>query len=55
MPARSPEDCDRLFAECAKSGDLKALVALYESRGSLMRVDGGVATSHSPLKTPLPE
>ncbi|SRR5579862_3930803 len=55
MPARSPEDCDRLFAECASSGDLKGLVALYESRASLVRVDGGVATGHDAIRQSLGE
>jgi uncharacterized protein (TIGR02246 family) len=55
MPARSPEDCDRLFAECANSGDLKGLVALYEPRGSLVRVDGGLATGHDAIHHALDE
>jgi uncharacterized protein (TIGR02246 family) len=55
MPARSPEDCDRLFAECANRADMKGLVALYEPGGSLVRMDGGVATGHDAIHQTLGE
>ena len=50
MPARTPEDCDRLFAEHVNAGDLEALLALYEPGCSLVRADGGVATGHAAIR-----
>ena len=35
MPARNPEDIDRLFAAALNGGDLDALVALHEPQASL--------------------
>jgi len=50
MPARTPEDCDRLFAEHVNAGDLEALLALYEPGCSLVQADGGVATGHAAIR-----
>src|SRR5262245_1722351 len=50
MPARSPEECDRLFAEYVGAGKLDALVALYERDASLVQRDGGVATGHEAIR-----
>jgi len=36
MAARTPEDCDRLFAEHINRGDLDGLVALYEPRAGFV-------------------
>jgi len=36
MAARTPEDCDRLFAEHINRGDLDALVGLYEPQASFV-------------------
>ena len=41
---RTPEDCDRLFAEHVNAGDLDALLALYEPACCLVQADGTVAT-----------
>lgn len=35
MPARTPEDLDRLFAEALNAGNIDALVALYEPQAAL--------------------
>lgn len=43
MSARTPEDCDRLFAERVNAGDLAGVLALYEDRGCYVLRDG-VAT-----------
>ena len=40
MPARTPGDVDRLFAQALNSGDLEALVALYEPDAVLMPQPG---------------
>jgi hypothetical protein len=44
MPARTPEECDRLFGDHVNAGDLDALMTLYEPGGSLVQRDGSVAT-----------
>lgn len=44
MPARTPEDCDRLFAERLNAGDLDGLVALYEPRATFVPQEGEPAT-----------
>jgi uncharacterized protein (TIGR02246 family) len=53
MPARTPEDCDRLFGEHVNAGDLDALLALYEPGCSLVRRDGGVARGHVEIRAVL--
>ena len=35
MPARNPEDLDRLFAEALNAGDLEALTKLYEPHATI--------------------
>ena len=50
MPARSPEEVDRLFGEHMNAGDLGALTSLYEVTGSLVQQDGSVATGHIALR-----
>lgn len=50
MPARTPEECDRLFGEYVNAGDLEAVIVLYEQRGSLVQRDGSVATGHSAIR-----
>jgi uncharacterized protein (TIGR02246 family) len=35
MPARTPEEVDRLFTEALNAGDVDALVALYEPQAAL--------------------
>ncbi len=50
MPARTPEDCDRLFEEYVNTGDVEAVVGLYEEGGSLVQHDGGVATGHAAIR-----
>jgi uncharacterized protein (TIGR02246 family) len=50
MPARTPEDCDRLFGEHVNTGELEALMSLYEQTCSLVQRDGNVATGHSAIR-----
>jgi uncharacterized protein (TIGR02246 family) len=44
MPARTPEDCDRLFGEFLNAGALDSLAALYEPGASLVQQDGSIVT-----------
>jgi len=53
MPAHTPEECDRLFGEHVNAGDLDALMTLYEPGGSLVRLDGSVATGHADIRRAL--
>lgn len=50
MPARRPEDCDRLFGEHLNAGDLDALLSLYEPGCSLVQHDGNVAVGHAAIR-----
>jgi len=50
MPARKPEDCDRLFEYYLNAGDLNHLVMLFEDSCSLVRSDGGVGTGHAAVR-----
>jgi uncharacterized protein (TIGR02246 family) len=44
MPARKPEELDQLFAQAFNSGDLDALMALYEPQASFNPEPGQTAT-----------
>ena len=55
MTARTPEDCDRLFAEHVNAGDLDALIELYEPQASLILQDGSAATGHAAIRAALGE
>ena len=44
MHARSPEECDQLFARHLNAGELDALVDLYEPGCSMVQRDGGIAS-----------
>jgi uncharacterized protein (TIGR02246 family) len=47
---RTPEDCDRAFAECVKARDLEGLVALYESDAQYVQRDGTIVTGQSAIR-----
>jgi uncharacterized protein (TIGR02246 family) len=49
MSARTPEECDRLFAEHVNAGDVEALLALYEPGCALVKSDGTVATGQAAI------
>lgn len=53
MPARSPEECDRLFGEYVSAGDLDKVVALYEESASFVQHDGRVAQGHPAIRQAL--
>jgi uncharacterized protein (TIGR02246 family) len=50
MPARSPEELDRLFSEALNSGNLDALVALYEPHAALSPEPGQVVTGSQAIR-----
>ena len=52
MPARTPEDVDRLFGEYVNAGRLDDLVALYEPDGVLVQ-PSGTARGHAQLREAL--
>jgi uncharacterized protein (TIGR02246 family) len=55
MPARSPEELDRLFSEALNAGDLEALVALYEPEATLTPQPGQVVTGPKAIREALSE
>ena len=50
MPARTPEDCDRLFGERVNAGDIEGVVSLYEEDGSFVARDGSVAAGRAEVR-----
>jgi uncharacterized protein (TIGR02246 family) len=53
MPAHKPEELDELFAQALNSGDLDALVALYEPQACLEHQPGQVATGTQAIREAL--
>jgi uncharacterized protein (TIGR02246 family) len=53
MPARTPEECDALFARYVNAGDVDAVVALYEPGASLVQQDRGTASGHGAIREAL--
>ena len=43
MSAHTPEECDRLFAEAFKAGDVEAILALYEPGAKFVPNSGQAA------------
>ena len=50
---KTPEDCDRLFEECARAGDLDGLIALYERDATFVPREGEAATGHAAIRAQL--
>ena len=53
MPARNPEELDRLFATAMNAGDLDALVALYEPEAIIMPTPGQTAVGTTAIREAL--
>lgn len=53
MGARNPEHLDELFAEALNTGDLDALVALYEPQATLSPQSGQVVTGTNAIRQAL--
>ena len=50
MPARKPEEVDRLLAELLSAGDLEGVVALYEPGATFVAQPGAAATGHAAIR-----
>jgi uncharacterized protein (TIGR02246 family) len=50
MPARTPEECDALFAVSVDKDDLEGLVALYEPKATLVQQDGTSASGTAAIR-----
>jgi uncharacterized protein (TIGR02246 family) len=50
MPARSPEDVDKLFIENMNAGDVEAVVALYEADATLSPQPGQTVTGTAAIR-----
>ena len=53
MPARNPEELDRLFSDALNSGNLDALVALYEPHATLTPEPSQVVTGTQAIRAAL--
>ena len=53
MPATTPEDTDRLFAEALNAGRIDDLVALYEPRATLMPSPGKLVSGSADIREAL--
>jgi uncharacterized protein (TIGR02246 family) len=53
MPARTPEESPRLWAENFVAGDLDALIALYEADATLVARPGEVVTGTDAIREDL--
>jgi uncharacterized protein (TIGR02246 family) len=53
MPAKTPEDTDRLFAEALNAGRIDDLVALYEPQAALMPSPGKLVTGSAAIREAL--
>jgi uncharacterized protein (TIGR02246 family) len=53
MPARSPEELDRLFSAALNAGNLEALVALYEPEATLTPQPGQIVTGRKAIREAL--
>jgi len=53
MPAHKPEELDELFAQALNSGDLDALVALYEPQACFNSEPGQVVTGPQAIRETL--
>jgi uncharacterized protein (TIGR02246 family) len=53
MPARTPEDTDRLFVEALNAGRIDDLVALYEPSATLMPSPGKLVSGSAAIRDSL--
>ena len=53
MPAKTPEDTDRLFADALNAGRIDELVGLYEPQATLMSSPGKVVTGSAAIREAL--
>ena len=53
MPANTPEDCDRLFAEYLNAGELEPLAALYEPDATFVHRNGEQSSGRAAIREAL--
>lgn len=53
MPARNPEDLDRLFSDALNAGDLDALTGLYEPQATLRPTPDQAVHGHAAIRAAL--
>jgi len=53
MPAKTPRECDELFARYVGEGNADGLVSLYDRDGSLVAPDGSIARGAEAIRKPL--
>ena len=53
MPARTPDEVDRLFAENLNAGNLEALVGIYEPQATLMPSPGTLVSGTAAIREAL--
>jgi uncharacterized protein (TIGR02246 family) len=53
MPARHPEDIDRLFSAALNAGDLDAMMALYEPRAAFAPTPAETVHGHAAIRSAL--
>lgn len=51
MPAKTPEECDELFARHIGVGDVDAVVGLYEPQATLVLEGGAVASGTDAIRS----
>ena len=50
MPAHTPEECDLLLIEAMETGDLDAMLDLYEPNATFVVSSGRVVTGHAAIR-----
>lgn len=50
MPAHTPEECDLLLLKAMETGDLDAMLALYEPDATFVVSSGQVVTGHAAIR-----
>jgi uncharacterized protein (TIGR02246 family) len=50
MPAKTPQECDDLFARYIGEGNADGLVSLYDTQASLVAPDGAIARGPEPIR-----
>ncbi len=53
MGARTPEDLDHLFARALNSGDIEAMIGLYESQAALRPAPSQLVQGHAAIRQAL--
>ena len=55
MPASTPAEVDRMFAECMNAGDVEGVVALYEPGAVMVAPHGPASCGHDAIRARIRE